>query len=91
VPVARTWDRVVSFGSELFRRVIASSDGQPAESVLRERDNARSSEAEPDMASGSLFARYFTETSGRPVVEALVNRRPLQRFHRLLHNDIERD
>ncbi len=41
VPAARTWDRVVSFGSELFRRVIASSNGQPAESVLRERDRLR--------------------------------------------------
>lgn len=35
VPASRTWDRVVSFGSELFRRVIASAGGQPAESVLR--------------------------------------------------------
>ena len=48
-------------------------------------------EAEPDMASGSLFARYFAETSGRSVVEAVVNRRPLRHFHWLLHNDIERD
>lgn len=34
-------DRVVSFGSELFRRVIASGGGQPAESVLGERDRLR--------------------------------------------------
>lgn len=41
VPAARTWDRTVSFGSELFRRVIASGDGQPSESVLSERDRLR--------------------------------------------------
>jgi hypothetical protein len=29
VPAGRTWDRVVSFGSELFRRVVASGNGQP--------------------------------------------------------------
>jgi hypothetical protein len=34
VPASRTWDRVVSFESELFRRVVAAADGQPAESVL---------------------------------------------------------
>lgn len=41
VPASRTWDRVVSFGSELFRRVIASAGGQPSESVLDERDRLR--------------------------------------------------
>jgi len=41
VPAARTWDRTVSFGSELFRRVVAAGDGQPAESVLAERDRLR--------------------------------------------------
>ena len=43
------------------------------------------------MVSGLLFARYFAETSGRLVFEAVVNRRPLRRFQWLLHNDIERD
>jgi putative ATP-dependent endonuclease of OLD family len=41
VPASRTWDRVVSFGSDLFRRVIASAGGQPSESVLGERDRLR--------------------------------------------------
>ncbi len=45
VPAARTWDRTVSFGSELFRRVVAASNGQPSESVLAERDRLRSPEA----------------------------------------------
>lgn len=41
VPAARTWDRTVSFGSELFRRVVAAGNGQPSESVLAERDRLR--------------------------------------------------
>jgi putative ATP-dependent endonuclease of the OLD family len=41
VPAARTWDRTVSFGSELFRRVVAAGEGQPSESVLSERDRLR--------------------------------------------------
>ena len=45
VPAARTWDRTVSFGSELFRRVIAAGEGQPSESVLGERDRLRAPEA----------------------------------------------
>lgn len=45
VPAARTWDRTVSFGSELSRRVVAAGDGQPSESVLAERDRLRAPEA----------------------------------------------
>jgi putative ATP-dependent endonuclease of the OLD family len=41
VPATRTWDRTVSFGSELFRRVVAAGEGQPSESVLSERDRLR--------------------------------------------------
>lgn len=41
VPATRTWDRMVSFGSELFRRVVAAGGGQPSESVLVERDRLR--------------------------------------------------
>ncbi len=41
VPASRTWDRIISFGSELFRRVVASGAGPPAEAVLAERDRLR--------------------------------------------------
>ncbi|MGC8476942.1 MAG: ATP-dependent nuclease [Acetobacteraceae bacterium] len=44
VPASRTWDRVVSFGSELFRRVVASAGGTPWDSVLGERDRLRTPE-----------------------------------------------
>lgn len=41
IPASRTWDRMISFGSELFRRVVASSAGQPADSVIGERNRLR--------------------------------------------------
>jgi putative ATP-dependent endonuclease of OLD family len=41
VPASRTWDRTISFGSELFRRVVAYAGGRPAEAVLTERDRLR--------------------------------------------------
>jgi putative ATP-dependent endonuclease of OLD family len=41
VPASRSWDRMISFGSELFRRVIRSAGGLPAETVLEERDRLR--------------------------------------------------
>jgi energy-coupling factor transporter ATP-binding protein EcfA2 len=42
VPANRTWDRMMSFGSELFRRVVGYVGGKPAEAVLEERDRLRS-------------------------------------------------
>jgi len=44
VPASRTWDRMISFGSELFRRVVAYVGGKPAEAVLKERDRLRAPE-----------------------------------------------
>ncbi|RDK09180.1 ATP-dependent nuclease [Cupriavidus lacunae] len=41
IPANRAWDRVISFGSELFRRVVSSGDGLPSQSVLAERDRLR--------------------------------------------------
>jgi len=41
VPANRTWDRTISFGSELFRRVVSSIGGQPAAAVLAERGRLR--------------------------------------------------
>ena len=66
VPASRTWDRVVSFGSELFRRVVASGAGQPAESVLGERDRLRAPqqplEADPHLEP--IIARLNAELAG---------------------------
>ena len=44
VPANRTWDRTISFGSELFRRVVSSIGGQPAAAVLAERTRLRAPE-----------------------------------------------
>ncbi len=41
VPASRTWDRMISFGSELFRRAVTYVGGKPAETVIEERDRLR--------------------------------------------------
>jgi predicted ATPase len=66
VPAARTWDRTVSFGSELFRRVVAAGDGQPSESVLAERDRLRAPETrlEQDERLSPIVDRLNHELSG---------------------------
>ncbi|MBS0626067.1 MAG: AAA family ATPase, partial [Verrucomicrobia bacterium] len=45
VPASRTWDRMISFGSELFRRVVSYAGGNPAEAVIQERDRLRNPSA----------------------------------------------
>jgi putative ATP-dependent endonuclease of OLD family len=55
VPANRTWDRIVSFASELFRRIVESADAQPSESVLAERDRLRVP-AQPLESDGNLAA-----------------------------------
>ena len=66
VPAARTWDRTVSFGSELFRRVVAAGDGQPSESVLAERDRLRAPDArlEQDERLSPIVERLNQELRG---------------------------
>lgn len=44
IPTSRSWDRMLSFGSELFKRVIRSAAGLPAASILSERDRLRNPE-----------------------------------------------
>lgn len=70
VPASRTWDKVVSFGSELFRRVVAAQGAQPAASVLAERDRLRA-------PADALEADEHL----RPVVHAL-NAELARFFHR---------
>lgn len=66
VPASRTWDRTLSFGSELFRRVIAAGQGQPSASVLAERDRLREPEArlEEDQNLAPIVARLNEELRG---------------------------
>jgi len=44
LPSKRTWDKTISFGSELFNRVIKFQDAIPGETVINLRDNLRSTE-----------------------------------------------
>lgn len=66
VPASRTWDRTVSFGSELFRRVVAAGQGQPSESVLSERDRLRApmSRLEQDKRLAPIVDRLNQELRG---------------------------
>lgn len=66
VPASRTWDRTVSFGSELFRRVVAAGAGQPSESVLGERDRLRNPQGklEEDEHLAPIVAHLNEELRG---------------------------
>lgn len=46
VPASRSWDRMMSFGSELFRRVINYMGGKPASTVIKLRDELRAPDPE---------------------------------------------
>lgn len=41
LPIGRTWPSTISFGSEIFRKAVATLGGVPAHSVLKERDALR--------------------------------------------------
>lgn len=66
VPAARTWDSTLSFGSELFRRVVAAGEGQPSESVLSERDRLRAPQEtlEDDGRLAPIVERLNQELGG---------------------------
>src|SRR5258708_5766337 len=49
VPAHRTWDRLVSFNSELFRRILESSGSLESAEVLSERDRLRQDEHRVDL------------------------------------------
>lgn len=49
-PPLRTWDRVLSFGSEVFRRFVADLGGLPTDVLLAERDRLRRPEQAVDAA-----------------------------------------
>ena len=45
VRASRTWDKVFTWGSELFRRTLQVAAAQPSEAILAERDRLRRPEA----------------------------------------------
>ncbi len=44
LPSHRTWDRIMSFGSELFKKVVKFQEAIPGKTVVRLRDDLRSTE-----------------------------------------------
>lgn len=66
VPANRTWDRVMSFSSELFRRVLTTGDGLPAEAILSERDRLRAPESpvEEDSKLSPIVEKLNDELRG---------------------------
>ncbi|MDB6062840.1 MAG: chromosome partitioning protein [Verrucomicrobiaceae bacterium] len=44
VRASRTWDKIFSWGSELFRRTVSTAAAQPSTAILAERDRLRSPE-----------------------------------------------
>ncbi|MAF02082.1 MAG: chromosome partitioning protein [Herbaspirillum sp.] len=61
----RSWDRVMSWGSELFRRAINVAAAQPSEAILAERDRLRAPEnpIERDPQIEALVDNVNTELS----------------------------
>ncbi len=59
LPARRTWAATISFGSELFRKAVATAGGLPAGSLLKQRDQLRSPSAplEDDPAIRPLVNR----------------------------------
>lgn len=66
VPASRTWDAVISFGSELFRRVVESEKAKPSETVIDERDRLRapSKPLEQDKAIAAIVSNIDHELEG---------------------------
>ncbi len=65
VPISRTWDRTMSFGSELFRRLVTSTGGIPSDVLLNERDSLRAPAVplESSGALGQMIGRVNSELS----------------------------
>jgi len=68
-PANRTWDRTISFTSDLFRQVVQYAGDKPSEAVLKERDRLRVPshplESDPNIASliksiNHELSHYFT-------------------------------
>lgn len=71
VPASRTWDRMISFSSELFRRAVSYAGGNPAATVLDERDRLRAPDRplERDPKLEALVGRVNADIArlfGRP-------------------------
>ncbi|MGE5552251.1 MAG: ATP-dependent nuclease [Bacteroidota bacterium] len=53
IPISRIWERTISFGSELFRRLVTTLGGVPSQELITERDRLRNPN-NPLESSGEL-------------------------------------
>ena len=76
VRASRTWDKVFSWGSELFKRTVNAAAAQPSASLLVERDRLRAPDQpiERDPQLAPLIERVNTEL-GRSFPDAAVQLR----------------
>jgi len=76
VRASRTWDKVFSWGSELFRRTVNAAAAQPSSALLAERDRLRApaQPIEDDPQIAPLIARVNAEL-GRSFASASVQLR----------------
>lgn len=65
VRASRTWDKVFSWGSELFRRTLQAAAAQPSSAIIAERDRLRRPESpiEADGQIADLIGNVNTELS----------------------------
>lgn len=63
VPASRTWDRWISFASELFRRVVATRGGMPSQVVRAERERLWSPPAEARLERQAGLADIVESTN----------------------------
>lgn len=74
----RSWDKVLSWGSELFRRTVNVAAAQPSDAILAERDRLRApaNPIEEDPRIAPLLERVNTELArcvpGNPAVQLRV-------------------
>jgi putative ATP-dependent endonuclease of the OLD family len=63
IPASRTWDRMMSFASDLFSKVVKGSGKLPSEAILAERDRLRNpaKEIDDDIAIKELIKNINDE------------------------------
>jgi hypothetical protein len=66
LPSSRTWDKTLSFASELFRRTLASQEGMPAQELLDLRDHVMGlpQDLESNQGFSALMDRIRAQLAG---------------------------
>lgn len=97
LPARRTWSATISFGSELFRKAVATFGGVPATTVINQRDTLRSpsSPLEEDSALQPLIQNINTRMAqlipGNPKLQLRVTSTDSDSLLRALVPHYQRD